>query len=82
MLRLVILVLTLIISIIPEAVTLAVIYCLSEYSSLQIFSQGKVIFKNVRTLENAGRISVLCLEKAGTLTQVDKMWVNRFYTTL
>lgn len=69
---------TLIISVIPEALTLAVIYCLSEYSSLELFSKGKLVFRKLKSLENMGRVNCLCLEKQGTLTSCGKMQVKEF----
>ena len=59
----VIMMLTLIIGIIPEALSLAVIYCVSAYASLDIFNSGSIIFRRLKSLENMGRVNCLCLEK-------------------
>lgn len=68
LLQLFIYALTLMISVIPEALSLAAIYCLSEYSSLNVFESGKIMFRRLKSLENMGRVDCLCLEKQGTLT--------------
>lgn len=70
--------LTLLISVIPEALSLAVIYCLSEYSSLHSFNSGHILFKRLKSLENMGRLDCLCIEKQGTLTLSDGMEVETF----
>jgi len=70
-LRCIIISITLVISIIPEAISLAVIYCLSEYSSLMMFKNGKIVFRKLKSLENMGRVNCLCLEKQGTFTLSD-----------
>jgi P-type E1-E2 ATPase len=77
LLKLIIITITLIIAIIPEGLSLAVIYCMSEYSSLSIFSKGKLIFRKLKTLDNLGRVNCLCLEKGGTLTNHDKMIIEK-----
>ena len=69
---------TLIISIIPEALSLAVIYCLSAYASLKIFNNGDIIFRKLKSLENMGRVNCLCLEKQSTFMHMDQMNVVQF----
>jgi magnesium-transporting ATPase (P-type) len=80
-LKLVIISITLVISVIPEALTLAVIYCLSEYASLSIFESGNIVFRKLKSLENMGRVNCLCLEKQSTFTDVEKQKVEEFKMT-
>ena len=67
----------LIIVIIPEALPLAVVYCLSEYSNLELFDKGKIIFKNIKCLDYMSRINCLLLEKQGSFTNNDNIQVKK-----
>ena len=63
------------ISLIPEALMLAVIICLSEYTSMSLIESGKLVFRKLKALETMGNINCLCIEKEGTLTMSDNMQV-------
>lgn len=67
-LNLIVVVVSIIIGIVPEGLSLAVLYCLSEYATLSIFKNGKLVFSKLKSLENMGRVSCLVLEKQGTFT--------------
>lgn len=58
----------LIVVIVPGALPLSVVYCLSEYSNLELFDQGKIIFKSIKCLDYMSRINCLLLEKQGSFT--------------
>lgn len=78
-LELLIITLSLVIAVIPEGLQLSVIYCLSQYASIGLFKDGKLIFKKLKTLENMGRLDVLVLEKSGTLTKINECTVKKWW---
>lgn len=73
MIKLIIVVISLVITIIPSSLPLAIIFCLSEYSSLSVFKSGKIVFKSLRQLENIGNIDVLLLEMQSSLTNLHEI---------
>lgn len=72
-----IVVLCLMIAVIPEALSLAVIQCISEYSSLELFSKGKIVFKNMKSLEKIGKVKYICLGKRGMFTDLSGLRVKQ-----
>ena len=65
------------IAVIPEALSLAVIQCISEYSSLGLFSKGQIVFKNMKSLEKIGKVKYICLGKRGMFTDISGLRVNQ-----
>ena len=78
-LELMIITLSLIIAVIPEGLQLSVIYCLSQYASIRMYSDGDLVFKKLKTLENMGRIDFLVLEKQGALETINKSIVEKWW---
>ena len=69
MLQILILTLCLIMSVIPEALDLAVLECISVLSQLNLCTQKKLVFRKLKSLINMGRIDCLVLETNGTFTE-------------
>jgi magnesium-transporting ATPase (P-type) len=69
MLQVLILTLCLIMSVIPEALDLAVLECISVLSQVNLCTQKKLVFRKLKSLINMGRIDCLVLEKNGTFTE-------------
>ena len=55
-LDLITIVLCMLICIVPEALNMAFVYCLSQYATVSILKEGKMAFKNIKALENMGRL--------------------------
>lgn len=63
---------------IPEALLLAVIICLNEYTQLNMFKSKQLTFRKLESFENIGAINCLCLEKEGAINKSSDMSVKNF----
>ena len=61
----------LIVALIPQAMKLAHMVCLAEYSKHILFKTNKISFSKIAALEKLGSVDCICLEKEGTLTMSD-----------
>ena len=51
---------------------------MSSYCKLEVFREGRIIFKKLDSLEKLGQIDCICLDK-NTLKQNDKMEVKKVW---
>jgi magnesium-transporting ATPase (P-type) len=55
--------LCLILAIVPEALKLAFIYCIAQYTTMEIFKKGDITIRDLKSLCKMSDIQILCLEK-------------------
>lgn len=63
---------------IPEALLLAVIICLNEYTQLSMFKSKQLTFRKLESFENIGAVNCLCLEKEGAINKSNDMSVKNY----
>ena len=63
---------------IPEALLLAVIICLNEYTQLNMFKTKQLTFRKLESFENIGAVNCLCLEKEGAINKSNDMSVKNY----
>lgn len=71
-----VIVICLLIAVIPEALFLTIYKCISEFASLRIFLDKKLVFKDISTFEKLASIETVVFEKEGSLTNVENMEIR------